>query len=389
MERMSIGVLARRAGVTVRTLHYYDARKLLTPSVRTSSGARRYGERDLSRLHHILVLRQWGYSLAEIRLTLDDRSVDAVATIRRQISVFQEQARQATERTERLQHIVDILSKGRAPKHTAWLELLEMAALYQQHLTTDEVSSLRHPKDGNASDLELQWRQLVIEMNAAISRRTPSSSTQARALAWRWLKLVIARTSNNATLWIKLRALQSSNARAQQIDGVGTRTLAWIGVAVAHARTARFAKYLSASQTRRLRRRQLASLQSLDAWQKLVAQVREQMETGVPTDAPGMQALAGRWDALFREFHFGDDSAMEARVRVAFASEPDLHLGIGVSPALIKYIRAAIERLPQTRHPNREAATVKTKTRVFSAQPKAFHWESTASPDKGGTWTRK
>jgi DNA-binding transcriptional MerR regulator len=81
MKQMSIGALARRAGVSVRTLHHYDAAGLLTPRARARSGARRYGQQDLIRLHRILVLKQWGYSLADIGLTLDDASACNVSPI--------------------------------------------------------------------------------------------------------------------------------------------------------------------------------------------------------------------------------------------------------------------------------------------------------------------
>jgi hypothetical protein len=111
-----------------------------------------------------------------------------------------------------------------------------------------------------------------------------------------------------------------------------------------------FAKYLTASQTAKLRRRQLANLRDLDAWPKLVAQVRQQMDAGALIDAPAVQALAHRWQQLFRDSYCGNDAQMDARVRVAFAREPDLNLGVGVCAALMKYIQAAIERSVKRRN---------------------------------------
>jgi MerR family transcriptional regulator, thiopeptide resistance regulator len=45
-----IGELARRTGLSVRTLHHYDQIKLLRPSGRTASGHRLYSPADLARL---------------------------------------------------------------------------------------------------------------------------------------------------------------------------------------------------------------------------------------------------------------------------------------------------------------------------------------------------
>jgi DNA-binding transcriptional MerR regulator len=80
----SIGRAAELAGVTVRTLHHYDAIGLLAPSGRTPSGYRRYSAADLDRLRRILFYRELGFSLEDIAALLDDPAVGAVGHLRRQ-----------------------------------------------------------------------------------------------------------------------------------------------------------------------------------------------------------------------------------------------------------------------------------------------------------------
>ncbi|MDT9680566.1 MerR family transcriptional regulator [Streptomyces sp. TRM76323] len=63
---MRIGELARRAGVTTRTLRYYEARGLL-PARRGDNGYRTYGEDDLRLLRQIRVLQDFGFGLEETR----------------------------------------------------------------------------------------------------------------------------------------------------------------------------------------------------------------------------------------------------------------------------------------------------------------------------------
>jgi MerR family transcriptional regulator, thiopeptide resistance regulator len=70
MRHWKVGELARRTGITVRTLHHYDEIGLLTPSEHSSAGYRLYGEREVVRLQQILSLRQLGLSLEEIRACL-------------------------------------------------------------------------------------------------------------------------------------------------------------------------------------------------------------------------------------------------------------------------------------------------------------------------------
>jgi DNA-binding transcriptional MerR regulator len=79
-----VSQLARLAGVTVRTLHHYDAIGLLAPSGRSASGHRLYTDVDLLRLQQILIGRALGLSLEQIRRMLDDPEFDYRATLERQ-----------------------------------------------------------------------------------------------------------------------------------------------------------------------------------------------------------------------------------------------------------------------------------------------------------------
>lgn len=65
-----IGEIARRAGVKVSTLRYYEARGLLPPAHRTESGYRLYGREQLERLQFILEAKRLGLSLHAIRQVL-------------------------------------------------------------------------------------------------------------------------------------------------------------------------------------------------------------------------------------------------------------------------------------------------------------------------------
>jgi hypothetical protein len=124
----------------------------------------------------------------------------------------------------------------------------------------------------------------------------------------------------------------------------------WIGQAIAHARLALFAKHLSARQLAEVRRRQMATMAHMDQWPNLVALVREQMARGVACTEQPMQELARRWNRLFLDAYCGSDTVLEGRIRQAFASEPALRIGVGVDPALLRYIHAALLALATNDH---------------------------------------
>lgn len=347
---LKIGDLARRAGLSVRALHHYDAIGLLSPSARSDGGLRLYGAQDLVRLHRIQALKQLGYSLADIGATLADPAVASLEIIERQISLLHERERQARALGERLRQLAAHIGRDGQAADTDWLDVLEMMTLYQKHFTEAEVQALRGAAgsgatDGAARRTQAQWARLVASAGQAMRQGVPAASARARALAWRWVRGVIALTGNDPVLANKLMTLQESESRAQAITGISPALLDWVGQAVAHARGVLFARHLSPADSAEVRRRQLSTMAHMTAWPALVATVREQMRAGTPPNAPPAQALASRWQQLFRDSHCGDDRALEGRVRQAFQQEPDLLLGVGVDAALLDYMQKALTYL--------------------------------------------
>jgi DNA-binding transcriptional MerR regulator len=68
--------VARVSGVSIRALHHYDAIGLLVPTGRTEAGYRLYTDADLLRLQQILIRRELGFPLEEIKRSLDDLRFD-------------------------------------------------------------------------------------------------------------------------------------------------------------------------------------------------------------------------------------------------------------------------------------------------------------------------
>lgn len=67
---MTVGEAARKTGVTVRTLQYYDKEGLLSPSAESEGGRRLYTDKDLVILHQIISLKSLGFSLDDIKQRL-------------------------------------------------------------------------------------------------------------------------------------------------------------------------------------------------------------------------------------------------------------------------------------------------------------------------------
>ena len=87
-EQYSVGALANMAGISVRTLHHFEAQGLLHPK-RLANGYRVYGTADTNRLQQILLYREMGVSLSDIRQILDNPSFDQKAVLAQHLKELQ------------------------------------------------------------------------------------------------------------------------------------------------------------------------------------------------------------------------------------------------------------------------------------------------------------
>ena len=93
----TVNQIAKQTGVSVRTLHHYDAIGLLKPAEITEAGYRLYDEDALMRLHLIIVYRELDFSLKQISEILDAPDFD-------QNRILEEQIRLLEQKREQLQN---------------------------------------------------------------------------------------------------------------------------------------------------------------------------------------------------------------------------------------------------------------------------------------------
>ena len=84
----TVNDVSRLTGVSIRTLQYYDRIGLLPPAQRTEAGYRLYDDTALERLQQILLFRELGFSLDEIKDILDSPGFDRGRALTQQIELL-------------------------------------------------------------------------------------------------------------------------------------------------------------------------------------------------------------------------------------------------------------------------------------------------------------
>jgi methyltransferase (TIGR00027 family) len=339
---VKIGELAKRAGLTVRALRHYDQIGLLSPSGRSEGGFRLYSREDVVRLHRIQALKQLGFSLSEVRAFLEEPGASGVEIISNQLSVLEKQLQRAQILRDRLFRLREQLMRGEETGVGDWLTVLELMTLYEEHFSREELERLRANRA--AGNLGPEWRLLIQAVQDAMDRGIRPEAPEVQDLARRWMRLVRDTTGNDASLAMKLRSVHQLRRPPSFHGDITPDMLSYMAESFAGVREAVFSKYLSSGELQTVRDRQTAHRSQ---WPALISEVRREMERGSGPGDPEVQALARRWGALIRESYSGGDPEFQEKVRLAFRSEPDLLLSVGLDSSLIAFIQEAMMQIEQ------------------------------------------
>lgn len=85
---MTVHEVSKLAGVSIRTLQYYDKIGLLHPTGYTDAGYRLYDDTDMERLQHILLFRELEFPLKDIKAILDSPDFDRSKALEQQIELL-------------------------------------------------------------------------------------------------------------------------------------------------------------------------------------------------------------------------------------------------------------------------------------------------------------
>ena len=105
--------VSKLTGVSVRTLHHYDAIGLLPPTRVTEAGYRLYDDAALGRLQTILLFRELQFPLKEIKQILDAPGFDPMEALRQQIALLELQRK----------HLDELISHAREIQKTGVIKM--------------------------------------------------------------------------------------------------------------------------------------------------------------------------------------------------------------------------------------------------------------------------
>ena len=186
--------LSQLAGITPRTLHYYDEIGLLRPSQVGENGYRYYGEESLLKLQQILLYRELDLPLAQIQEIMGRHDFDVLSAL----ESHKAELRQRITRLERLEttvgqtirHLKGITPMSKKQMFAGFNEAqqadYEKEAIQKYDPATVKASHQRWKSYTPADKQRIQDEGNAIYADLQQAIASGPSSTQAQAAVERW-----------------------------------------------------------------------------------------------------------------------------------------------------------------------------------------------------------
>jgi DNA-binding transcriptional MerR regulator len=227
---LKVGELARRSGVSVRTLHYYEQIGLLAPSAHTPTGHRLYALEDVTRLQQIVSLRQLGLSLTEIRECLTLRSFDPLTVVEIHLTRVREQIELQRRVCDRLERVARALrSSGSAPLDD-FIQAIEVTRMLDKYPPEQRAlfeERARIIGQERLREIEAAWPTLISEIRAEMAAGADPASERVQALMTRWRALGREFSGDNQAVISLMRDVASGLPARDPAGGMDQEVIAY------------------------------------------------------------------------------------------------------------------------------------------------------------------
>jgi MerR family transcriptional regulator, thiopeptide resistance regulator len=232
-----IGQLASSVGLTVRTLHHYDAIGLLVPAERSHAGRRLYSARDVRRLYRIVALRRLGLGLPEIGALLDS-SPDLAQAVRRHLERVEQQLELQRRLRVTLTRILELLDAGHEPDRDEFIDAIGVMIMSESYYTAEQQEQLAERRralgeEGMAA-AQRDWAELIEAVRAERASGTDPGDPRMLELARRWRGLIEQFTGDDEGIRQSLgRMYREQGVQTASRGMVDPELMAYVGEALA------------------------------------------------------------------------------------------------------------------------------------------------------------
>jgi len=186
-EGYSIGEFSKRTGTSIRTLQYYDEIGLLKPEKNISSGHRVYKDKDILALQKIVSLKVLGYSLEEIRVMLNVKSlnISLKETLQNQRVAFEEKKKQLEVSIQAIERTMVCLKEDEEVDSNILMSLInsiqkenEQRLWLEEYVSKEVADGLYNKPEEEGIALDKEFVRLAKEVKRLFGRQIEDLEVQ-------------------------------------------------------------------------------------------------------------------------------------------------------------------------------------------------------------------
>ena len=223
---MTVGEVAKKMGITVRTMQYYDKEGLLSPSAESEGGRRLYTDKDLVTLHQILSLKSLGFSLNDIkqRLIPLETPTDVATALTEQADSIREKIEQLTDSLTEIEQLKAEVLQMQTVNFKAYADIIVNLQMKNgsyyliKRFDDNTLDHIRNQFDRESGlDFMNRFNRLSDEIVQLQEENVPPESEKCQRVVKKYWGLIMEFTNGDMSMLPKL----------MEIGNIDTATNAW------------------------------------------------------------------------------------------------------------------------------------------------------------------
>ncbi len=226
-KKLTVGEVAKKLNITVRTIQYYDQIGLVNPSELTEGGRRLYSLGDYVKLHQIISLKEFGFTLKEIkeRIVPANSLTEMDQYLKKQEELIQDEIKRKQITYQLLNQFRREMNQVGKVDWEVFVEIIELLRNQDEHywiVKYLDKGLYEKIKERTVKDQGQQYvkrmEKLCIRAKTLQDRDIPPNSTEGIALAREWWDEIMGFTEGDMEMIRQLTELTEKSRNEKQTE---------------------------------------------------------------------------------------------------------------------------------------------------------------------------
>ncbi|QDP72425.1 MerR family transcriptional regulator [Legionella israelensis] len=220
-----IGEVAKRTGVSIRSLRHYDSIGLLSPTGYSDSGYRLYNKQNLMRLQQIVALKQMGFSLKTIKEMFEKDSISLQKTMDIHLTFLKEQFIQQKQIYQQVKHVCDLMSNKHEVSIEEICQTVESIKMLEKYYTSEQLQALKkrsfHLDEKKGHEYAKAWYAIFNSLDDLRQQGVEPSDAKTRPYALKSRELLSEFTQGDKGIEESLHTMYEEEGGSQMLRNHG------------------------------------------------------------------------------------------------------------------------------------------------------------------------